>query len=127
MLFTLLLPLFPVAGPTVADAPPVVVKCTPLAGSDDVDAATVTEVRVTFSKAMTDKSWSWATATDFGEELKPTGPVKFDKDGKTFVVPVKLKPGTTYAVWVNSDQFTNFRDAKGNAALPYLVVFQTKK
>lgn len=114
------------AGPTVKDAPPVVVKTVPVAGAEDVDAK-LTEVRVTFSKAMSDMSWSWATAPDFGEEVESNGPIAYDKDKKTCSLPVRLKPGTTYAVWVNSDRFRNFKDADGMAAVPYLLVFQTKK
>lgn len=113
--------------PKVADAPPVVVKVEPSAGTDDVDAAKVTEIRVTFSKAMRDQSWSWATAENFGAVVKATGNVGYAKDGKTFVVPVKLQPGTTYAVWINSDQFKNFTDKQGQSAIPYLLVFATKK
>jgi hypothetical protein len=115
------------AGPTVKDAPPVVVKTVPPAGAEDVDAATLKELRVTFSKAMTDMSWSWATAGNFGEEVESNGAITYDKDKKTCVMPVRLKPGTTYAVWVNSDQFRNFKDADGKSAVPYLLVFQTKK
>jgi RNA polymerase sigma-70 factor (ECF subfamily) len=30
-------------------------------------------------------------------------------------------------MWVNSQQFVNFKDADGRSAVPYLLVFQTKK
>ena len=40
---------------------------------------------------------------------------------------VKLEPGRTYAIWVNSEKFGNFKDADGRSAVPYLLVFQTKK
>jgi RNA polymerase sigma-70 factor (ECF subfamily) len=43
------------------------------------------------------------------------------------VLPVKLEPGKTYAVWVNSEKFGNFKDADGRSAVPYLLVFKTKK
>ncbi|HEY2784094.1 MAG TPA: Ig-like domain-containing protein [Fimbriiglobus sp.] len=46
---------------TLASVPPVVVKTVPVAGADDVDPKR-TEVRVTFSKDMQDKSWSWSTS-----------------------------------------------------------------
>ena len=42
-------------------------------------------------------------------------------------MPIKLQPGKTYAVWFNRGQFTNFRDTENNAAIPYLLVFETKK
>lgn len=114
-------------GPTVKDAPPVVVKTVPAAGADDIDADAVKELRVTFSKEMMDKSWSWATDSGYGEEPESNGDVAYDKDKKTCVMPVKLKPGTTYAIWINSDRFANFKDADGKPSVPYLLVFQTKK
>ena len=40
---------------------PVVVKTVPEAGSKDVPPGEY-EVKITFSKEMTDQSWSWATA-----------------------------------------------------------------
>jgi RNA polymerase sigma-70 factor (ECF subfamily) len=49
------------------------------------------------------------------------------KDKKTCVLPVKLEAGKTYAIWVNSEKFENFKDDAGRPAVPYLLVFQTKK
>jgi RNA polymerase sigma factor (sigma-70 family) len=109
----------------VADAPPVVVKTVPQAGSDDVDPG-LKEVRVTFSKEMTDQSWSWSTAPE-GDDLPDSGKPYYDKDKRTCVLPVKLEPGKTYAVWLNSEKFQNFKDAQGRSAVPYLLVFGTKK
>ena len=43
------------------------------------------------------------------------------------VLPVRLEPGKTYAIWVNSEKFGNFKDADGRSAVPYLPVFRTKK
>jgi RNA polymerase sigma-70 factor (ECF subfamily) len=110
---------------TVKTAAPVVVKTVPQAGADDVDPK-LTEIRVTFSKDMTDDSWSWATLS---EETFPKvdGKPKYLKDRRTCVLPVKLEAGKTYAVWVNSEKFDNFKDADGRPAVPYLLVFQTKK
>jgi hypothetical protein len=48
---------------TLSAAPAVVVKTVPEAGSSDVDAS-VKEIKVTFSKAMKDNSWSWSTASE---------------------------------------------------------------
>jgi len=109
----------------VADAPPVVVNTVPQAGTNDVDP-TLTEVRVTFSKEMTDQSWSWSTAAE-GDDLPDTGKPYYFKDKRTCVLPVKLEPGKTYAVWLNSENFHNFKDAHGRSAVPYLLVFGTKK
>jgi RNA polymerase sigma-70 factor (ECF subfamily) len=110
---------------TLASVPPVVVKTVPEAGSKDVDPKT-TEIKVTFSKAMSDGEWSWSTVTE-ASFPKVDGKPKYDKDGKTCVLPVKLEAGKTYAIWVNSQKFGNFKDKDGNSAVPYLLVFETKK
>ncbi|MEO2087962.1 MAG: sigma-70 family RNA polymerase sigma factor [Gemmataceae bacterium] len=111
----------------VADAPPVVVKTVPAAGSENVDPG-LKEVSVTFSKAMTDGSWTWATDQGRGAAL-PSGDNKpaFDKDKKTCTLAVKLEPDTTYAVWLNGGRFMSFVDADGTPSLPYLLVFRTGK
>jgi RNA polymerase sigma-70 factor (ECF subfamily) len=107
------------------NAPPVVVKCSPQAGADDVDAATTTEIRVTFSKDMADGSWSWSTAgTD--NFPKMTGKPHYLDDKRTCVASVKLEPNKSYAIWLNSQKFGNFKDSEGRSAVPYLLVFKTK-
>ncbi len=110
---------------TLESAPPVVVKTVPEAGSGEVDPKT-NEVRVTFSKAMQDKSWSWSTAS---KESYPetAGDPKYAEDQRTCVLPVKLRPGKTYAIWLNSPKFRNFKAASGESAVPYLLVFKTKE
>jgi hypothetical protein len=129
--FSLFLVLFIFAGIAKADddislsaVPPVVVKTTPEAGTGGIDPAT-TEIQVAFSKDMADGSWSWSTASkdSFPEiSAKP----HYLKDKRTCVLPVKLKPGKVYAIWLNSQNFGNFKDTKGNSAVPYLLVFETK-
>ena len=108
---------------SLASAPPVVIKTVPEAGSVDVDAS-LTEIRVTFSKPMLDGNWSWST---WGEENYPetTAKPRYLSDGRTCVLPVKLKPGKFYATWLNSSKFKNFKDADGQPAVPYLLTFQT--
>ena len=110
---------------TVATAPPVVVKTVPQAGADDIDPA-MNEIKVTFSKDMKDNSWSWTTLS---KESFPTldGKPKYLANKRTCVLPVKLEAGKTYAIWVNSEKFGNFKDADGRSAVPYLLVFKTKK
>ncbi|HEY2588776.1 MAG TPA: Ig-like domain-containing protein [Tepidisphaeraceae bacterium] len=109
---------------TLKTAPPVVVKTEPMAGADKVDP-NLKEIRVTFSKEMTDGSWSWSTAS---EDTFPEidGKPHYLSDKRTCALPVKLKPGKTYAIWVNSENFGNFKDKDGRSAVPYLLVFETK-
>ncbi|HVX13517.1 MAG TPA: Ig-like domain-containing protein [Pirellulales bacterium] len=110
---------------TLESAPPVVVKTVPAAGTADVDPAT-TEIQVTFSKEMQDGSWSWCVA---GDDSFPetTAKPKYQAGQRTCVLPVKLKPGKTYAVWLNTEKFQNFKDAQGRPAVPYLLIFKTKE
>lgn len=110
---------------TLESVPPVVVKTVPEAGSGDVDSK-LTEIRITFSKDMQDGSWSWATLS---KESFPEmdGKPRYLEDQRTCVLPVKLQPGKTYAIWANSQKFTNFKDADGRSAVPYLLVFRTAK
>ncbi|WP_201743637.1 Ig-like domain-containing protein [Roseiconus nitratireducens] len=110
---------------TLASMPPVVVKTNPVAGASDVDPK-VAEIRVTFSKPMADESWSWSTLS---EESFPqvNGKPSYQKDQRTCVLPVKLLPGKTYAIWINSNKFHNFKDPDGRPAVPYLLVFKTSE
>ena len=106
--------------------PPVVVKTVPAAGDGAVDPTT-REIRVTFSKDMlTRRMWSLVTIS---QETFPkiNGQMKYLLDKRTFVAPVKLEPGRTYALWINQGRFTGFRDAASNPAVPYLLVFHTRK
>ncbi len=110
---------------SLSAAPPVVVKAIPQAGSDDVDPS-ITEIKVTYSKDMTDGTWSWST---WVKETFPetTGNLDHLDDKRTCVLPVKLKPGKTYAIWLNSNNFGNFKDSDGHSAVPYLLIFKTKQ
>jgi hypothetical protein len=109
---------------TLEGARPVVVKTIPEAGTADVDP-TSTEIQVTFSKEMHDGSWSWSQVS---KESFPAvdGKPKYRADKRTCVLPVKLNAGKTYAIWLNSQKFGNFKDADGHPAVPYLLVFKTK-
>jgi RNA polymerase sigma factor (sigma-70 family) len=111
---------------SVRTAPPVVVATVPQSGKTGLDAKAVKELRVTYSKAMTDGSWSWST---WGQENFPktTGKPHYLPDKRTCVLPVELEPGHTYAIWLNSNNFGNFKDSTGRKAVPYLLIFETKK
>ena len=110
---------------SIQGLPPVVVKTIPESGSVDVDPA-LSEIRVTFSKEMLDGGWS---CVNLSKESFPAsaGDPKFDQDKRTFVLPVRLEPGKTYAILFNTEKYKNFKDAKRNPAMPYLLIFETRK
>ncbi|WP_083904761.1 Ig-like domain-containing protein [Rhodopirellula sp. SWK7] len=108
---------------TLDSVPPVVVRTVPAAGSSDVDPNT-TQIQVTFSKEMEDDTWSWSTLSK--ESFPPVeGKPRYMENERTCVLPVKLTRGKTYAIWVNSNKFRNFKDTSGIPAVPYLLVFKT--
>lgn len=109
---------------SVANMPPSVIKTVPQCGDTAVDPG-LKEIRVTFSKEMMDKSWSWSQISDetFPEII---GTPYYEKDMRTCVIKVKLEPGKTYISWLNSAKFHNFKDKDGRSAAPYLLVFQTR-
>ena len=109
---------------SLESAPPVVVRTVPMAGGAGVDPA-LTEIRVTFSKDMMDQSWSWSSAWK-DSDAPIIGKPHYDTDQRTCILKVKLEPNKTYGYWINSQNFHGFKDAQGHAAVPYLLVFQTK-
>ena len=110
---------------TLQSAPPVVVKTVPEAGAADFEAGLV-QIKVTFSKEMQDGSWSFGIQSP--ESFPPIeGQPKYLADKRTCVLTVKLAPGKTYALWANSEKLRSFKDADGHSAVPYFLVFQTKK
>jgi RNA polymerase sigma-70 factor (ECF subfamily) len=109
---------------TLETVPPVVVNTVPEAGAAEVDPS-LAEIKATFSKDMTDGNWSWSTL-DPQHFPEMTGKPRYLEDMRTCVLPVKLQPGKTYAIWLNSEKFRNFKDSAGQPAVPYLLVFKTK-
>jgi RNA polymerase sigma-70 factor (ECF subfamily) len=108
----------------LADSPHVITT-SPAHSAKDVDPDAA-EIRVTFDRPMTDKSWSWvrSSSNDFPET---TGEVHYLDDLKTCVMPVRLEPGKTYCVWFNNSTYQNFKDADGRPAVPYLLNFTTSE
>jgi RNA polymerase sigma-70 factor (ECF subfamily) len=106
--------------------PPVVINTVPQSGDTGVDPSK-TSIKVTFSKRMkTNNMWSWVKVSD---ETFPeiTGKIQYLADEKTCILPVKLEPGKTYIIWINSKKYNSFRDKNNTPAVPYLLVFETKK
>ncbi|HEY1788687.1 MAG TPA: Ig-like domain-containing protein [Verrucomicrobiae bacterium] len=104
--------------------PPVVVKTVPESGSKNVAPGEYV-IKVTFSKKMSDHSWSWSNAW---QNSSPDfiGDPQYDPAHKTCSVKVKLEPNKTYGFWLNSENYHGFRDAEGHTGVPYLLVFKTK-
>jgi RNA polymerase sigma factor (sigma-70 family) len=107
-----------------ADFPPFVVKTEPRLGEGGVDPA-LREIRVTFSKPMVDKGWSWTQGNVYAFP-EVDGTIHYEKDMRTCVLPVKLKPGTTYVMGINGGRFHNFKDTGGRPALDYTLGFRTR-
>ncbi|HQL78393.1 MAG TPA: Ig-like domain-containing protein [Verrucomicrobiota bacterium] len=111
---------------SVKSMPPSVVKTVPPSGDTAVDAA-LGAISVTFSKDMkTDRMWSFCQISNETFPQK-AGEVHYLSDKRTCVMPVKLEPGKTYVIWINRGQYNSFRDTANNPAVPYLLVFETKK
>ena len=95
----------------------------PPLGATNVDPARTT-LAVTFDRAMDREGWAWviedkATAPDIGEST-------WDAAVRTNSAPVKLEPGKTYVVWINSPQYSYFKDPQGRAATPVRWSFTTR-
>jgi hypothetical protein len=114
---------------SLESAPPVVVKTVPVAGATDVDPG-LTQIKVTFSKAMQNRDWAldtfknWCT-WDKAEYPEMTGAPKHLQDNRTFVLPAKFQPNTFYALWINTEHSLGFTDTGGRPAVPYLLTFFT--
>ena len=105
--------------------PPVVIDIEPKVGAKDVDPG-LREIRVTFSKKMKDKSWSWTEGNVYAVP-KLDGKIHYEHDQRTCVMPVKLEPGKTYVLGINSERFRNFKDVEGHPRIAVLLVFHTRR
>ena len=110
--------------PDVDTEAPTVISTTPPNGSQDVSPDT-TEISVTFSEAMMDKSWSWAYEQQ-DKFPQITGDPGYDASFTINTLPVILEPNKEYEIWINTSQFKNFADKAGNPATPYKLMFKTK-
>ena len=109
---------------SLESAPPVVIRTSPEAGSTAV-APGLGEISVTFNKEMMDQSWSWCDVWENSNAEGLEAP-KYDSEHRTCVIKVKLEPNKTYGYWLNTQKFRHFQDKQGHAAVPYLLIFQTK-
>jgi hypothetical protein len=110
---------------SVEKLPASVVKTVPQCGDTNVDPNSK-EISITFSKDMLDQGWSFVKLSEESFP-KPIGSPKYLNDKRTCAVQVALEPDKTYAIWLNSERFQNFRDSEKQPAVPYLLVFKTAK
>ncbi|MBP1643413.1 MAG: sigW 13 [Acidobacteria bacterium] len=107
---------------TPLDAGPRAVAFDPPLGAAGVDPSRTT-LAVTFDRDMDPEGWAWvvenaATAPEVGES-------SWDPAQRTNTVQVRLQPGRDYVVWVNSPQYSYFRDRGGKPAAPVRWTFST--
>lgn len=114
------LALFFVSTTTVRAAPPHVVKTTPENGAKDVSPNTK-QIVVVFDQPM---SRSGRSIVGGGDSFPELGQITWS-DPKTLVISVKLKPDHDYWLSINSETFTNFRNAKNEPCVAYPIAFST--
>jgi RNA polymerase sigma-70 factor (ECF subfamily) len=118
-------PLGDLAVPTAtrfSELPAVVIKSVPESGSTNV-SPDLTEIRVTFSKTMGD-GWAWCRAA---METPSLSNIHYDNERRIIIATTKLDPGHQYAVWLNLQGCTGFKDMDGQSSVPFLLSFQTAK
>jgi hypothetical protein len=101
---------------------PQVAAMVPENGSSTVDPG-VTEIRVTFDRAMNTGGFSFVG--DGPTFPKMTGRPSWDAAGKVTTLPVKLEPNHRYEFWLNRGQYQAFRSAKGVPLESVRVTFRT--
>jgi len=112
--------------PSIKTMSPAVVKTVPQCGDTAVDP-NLSEIKATFSKdMMTEHMWAICQISD-DTYPEGAGDIHYLSDKRTIVMPVKLQPGRTYLLWFNRGQFNSFRDTENNPAVPYMLVFETRK
>jgi Domain of unknown function (DUF4932)/Bacterial Ig-like domain len=101
---------------------PQVLTMTPANGATAIDPG-VTEIRVTFDRAMNTGGFSFVG----GGPTFPitTGRPSWDAAGKVITLPVKLEPNHSYEFWLNRGRLQAFRSAKGVPLASVHVTFRT--
>jgi hypothetical protein len=104
--------------------PPVVVRTTPAAFSEDVSPG-ARELSVAFSREMMDRSWSW---TFINRDMFPktTGKPSYNASRTTCSLPVELQPGRVYWVGINGQGQRFFQTPMHVCADSYAILFATK-
>lgn len=104
-------------------AAPQAIGFEPPNGAFDVDPERKT-ITVTFDREMDRQGWAWVIENP--ATAPKTGESRFDPSGRSNSVDVELEPGRTYVVWVNSPEYSYFRDPSGVPATPVRWTFTTR-
>jgi len=79
---------------------------------------------VTFDREMDRQGWAWVIEN--ASTSPELGASRFDESGRANTVEARLEPGRTYVVWVNSPEYSYFRDLTGAPAAPVRWAFSTR-
>lgn len=103
---------------------PRVVSMTPENDAENVDAAKVTAITVTFDRPMRHMAVVQVPGVAF-----PTvsGRPTYDSTARVMTIPCRLAPDTAYALELNSDKNMVMTDAQGNLLPPVMWRFRTRK
>jgi hypothetical protein len=74
---------------------------------------------------MKDGNWSWAYK-DKSKFPQISGQAYYTDNNTKNILPVKLESNKEYVIWINTEQFNNFKDKSGNPAFPFKFTFKTK-
>ncbi|MCB9882916.1 MAG: DUF4932 domain-containing protein [Planctomycetes bacterium] len=103
---------------------PKVVSITPSNGARDVDPA-ITQIVVTFDRAMVDGGWSVVGGGPAFPQLD--GSPRYDDTKTVLTIPVTLRPDHAYEYWLNGPRHQSFRSAADGTPLrPLRVRFRTR-
>jgi hypothetical protein len=119
------LPVAPSAAPPAADAglaAPQVIALDPPLGATGVDPGRTT-LTATFDRAMDPEGWAWVTESP--ASAPEIGESRWDDAVRVHTAEVNLEPGRTYVVWLNSPQYSYFRDTVGRTLPPLRWSFST--
>ncbi|MBU0639169.1 MAG: hypothetical protein KKB50_09920 [Planctomycetes bacterium] len=101
--------------------PPRVVKASPDNGDNAVDPK-LREIRIEFDQDMDRGSFSFVGG---GPKYPKTRGKPQWVSARVCVLKVKLEPNHDYWLSINSDKFKNFRNKRGQPAIPYPIAFRT--
>jgi hypothetical protein len=113
--------MFLLVGSSLHASPPKVVKATPDNGATDVDP-NLKQIEIVFDQPMNHGGRSIVGGGPTFPKI--TGQPSWPND-RTIVIPVQLEADHDYWLSINNQSFTNFKNTKGESAVPYPISFST--